>query len=376
MRSRSMVLLALALGCGLVASIGISQVMDRRNTAEAPAAEMEPILVASADIHYNDLLTPESVRFEEWPKGKVPPGALTTLDELQGRRSATKLFAGEPILSGKLMGTDGGGAARKIPKGYRVVSVQVDAVSGASSLILPDDRVDVLLYMSRRPGSTIEEMSTRTILHDVRVFAVDKDFERQHGNGEAVATAKTVSLLVTPEQAEKVTLATGMGKIQLVMRSPDDSSQSDSSGANVADILGDGPNGREGDRAGGAAGLANSNTVQQPGSATGSGLNSTYAQSTYAPAPAPIAATPPPPSTWTMVLVEGSEMRDVVLTSDKFPLIKAEHVDYAPDPPTQPAAAPPVDTSDSSAGSDNDAPLRQPTAGDDGFGSVTEVPND
>ena len=151
MRSRSMVLLALALGCGLVASIGISQVMDRRNAGEAPVAEMEPILVASADIHYNDLLTPESVRFEEWPKGKVPPGALTKLDELQGRRSATKLFAGEPILPGKLMGSDGVGAARKIPKGYRVISVQVDAVTGASSLILPDDRVDVLLYMSRRP---------------------------------------------------------------------------------------------------------------------------------------------------------------------------------------------------------------------------------
>ncbi len=373
MRSRSMVLLALALGCGLVASIGISQVMDRRNTAEAPVSEMEPILVASADIHYNDLLTPESVRFEEWPKGKVPAGALTTLDELQGRRSATKLFAGEPILSGKLMGSDGVGAARKIPKGYRVMSVQVDAVTGASSLILPDDRVDVLLYMSRRPGSTIEEMSTRTILNDVRVFAVDTQFERQHGgSGDAAASAaKTVALLVTPEQAEKLTLATGMGTIRLVMRSPDDSSQSDSEGARVSDLLGDGPTGPDGDRAGGSAGLANANTntIQQPGSATGSGLNSTYA-----PAPAPIAAVPAAPSTWTMVLVEGSEMRDVVLTSDKFPVIKSEHVDYAPDPPTPPAA-PPVDTSDSTD-SENDPPLRQPTAGDDGFGSLTEVPND
>ena len=156
--------------------------MDRRNASEAPAAEMEPILVASADIHYNDELTPDKVRIEEWPKGKVPPGAITKLDELQGQRSATKLFAGEPILTGKLMGSDGSGAARKIPKGYRVVSVRVDAVTGASSLIKLDDRVDVLLYMPRRPEMGIEETSTRTILHDVRVFAVDTQFERQHGN--------------------------------------------------------------------------------------------------------------------------------------------------------------------------------------------------
>ncbi len=146
---------------------------------------MEPILVASADIHYNDLLTPASVRFEEWPKGKVPPGAVTKLEDIMGRRCAAKLFAGEPILTGKLMGADGIGAARKIPQGYRVVSVSVDAVTGASSLIMPDDRVDVLLYMSHRPTRRASKRrSTRTILHNVLVFAVDKQFERQHGSGD------------------------------------------------------------------------------------------------------------------------------------------------------------------------------------------------
>ena len=144
-----MVLLGLALGCGLVASIGISQVMDRRGASEAPTGEMEPILVAAVDIHYNDELTPDKIRIEEWPKGKVPLGAITKLDEIQGRRSATKLFAGEPVLTGKLMGADGIGAARKIPQGYRVVSVKVDEVTGASSLIKIDDRVDVLAFLTR-----------------------------------------------------------------------------------------------------------------------------------------------------------------------------------------------------------------------------------
>jgi len=361
-----MVLLGLALGCGLVASIGISQVMDRRNTAEAPTAEMEPILVAANDIHYNDLLTPESVRFEEWPKGKVPPGALTKLDEIHGQRSAHKLFAGEPILSAKLMGKDGAGAAGKIPMGYRVISVAVDAVTGASSLIEPDDKVDVLLYMSRRPQSAVEEMSTRTILHGVRVFAVDRGYERQHASGDTATPAKTVSLLVTLAQAEKLTLATGMGQIRLVMRSADESGDSDSTGANVADILGNAGPGSEADRI-------------KPGAEFG--LNgpprgAVESTTTLAPGPAPIATTPAPPATWTMVLLEGSEMRQVELSANsQFPVIMSEHVDYQPDPPTPPTE-PAADVPDASASSDNEPTLVQPTAGDDGFGSLTEVPND
>ncbi len=165
MRSKLMVLLGLALGCGLVALIGISQVMDRRGSSEAPTSEMEPILVAATDIHYNDEVTPDKLRIEEWPKGKVPPGAITKLDEIQGRRSATKLFAGEPVLTGKLMGSDGVGAAGKIPQGYRVVSVKVDEVAGASSLIKINDRVDVLAFLTRNTKNGEErsrEPSCRT----------------------------------------------------------------------------------------------------------------------------------------------------------------------------------------------------------------------
>jgi len=369
MRSRSMVLLGLALGCGLVASIGISQVMERRDAGEAPVGEMEPIFVASSEIHYNDLLTPENVRIEEWPKGKVPPGAVTKIEEFQGQRSAHKLFAGEPILTGKLMGNDGSGAARKIPKGFLVVSVSVDAVTGASSLIEPDDRVDVLLYMPRRPEMGIDDTTTKTILHDVRIFAVDTQFERQHGNGtEKIAAAKTVSLLVTPDQAEKVTLATGMGQIRLVMRSPDDDSLSaESQGASANDIFGVKHAGSDEDRTKPGAEFGLSGPPRQGESATASATAS---------APAPVVAAPAPPARWTMVLLEGSEMREVQLSTDsQFPVITADQVDYQPDP-TPPADAPPADEPDASASSDNDPPLQQPTAGDDGFGSLTEVPND
>ena len=103
-----------------------------------------------------------------------------------GKRAAHKLFAGEQIVSGKLMGSDGkAGGAGKIPSGFRVVSVRVDAVTGASGLILPNDRVDVLVYLASNSNHGISESSTKTILQDVRVFAVDTAVRAAAGAGRA-----------------------------------------------------------------------------------------------------------------------------------------------------------------------------------------------
>ncbi len=162
MRSKSLVLLGLALGCGLVASIGISQVMDRRNVSDAPAAETEPVFVAAVDINFNDEVTKERIRVEEWPKDKVYPDALRTLDQIKGQRAAHKFFAGEQIRSGKLMGAEGMvSATGKIPAGYRVVAVRVDAVTGAAGLILPNDRVDVLVYLRVIPAPASTKRAPR-----------------------------------------------------------------------------------------------------------------------------------------------------------------------------------------------------------------------
>src|SRR6202022_4751456 len=98
----------------------ITQGMERPNPPQPGPGEMEPIFVASSDINYNEEISPEKVRLEEWPKGKIQAGALTKVEDVIGKRSATRIFAGEPILAGKLMGGDGtSGAACKIPKGYR-----------------------------------------------------------------------------------------------------------------------------------------------------------------------------------------------------------------------------------------------------------------
>ena len=218
MRPKSLALLLLALGCGLVASIGITQVLSSRGgDSNAATADTQPVYVAVNDIALGDLLNASMVKLEQWPKGKIPAGAISRLEDAEGRRARTKLFAGEPIQDHRLLGKGASeqGATALIPKGYRVVPVKVDSVTGGSSLILPGDRVDVMVHLVKDMNRDIQETVTRTILQDIKVFAVDSivDLEKEKEPGKTIS-AKTISLLVTPEQAAKVMLASQLGNDQ------------------------------------------------------------------------------------------------------------------------------------------------------------------
>jgi pilus assembly protein CpaB len=242
MRPKSLALLLLALGCGLVASIGITEVIARRNAEPlSMMGETQPIFVAQNDIALGEVLTSQLLKLEQWPRDKIPNGAISKIEDIEGRRSRTKLYAGEPILENRLLGKGASeqGATALIPKGYRVVPVKVDLVSGGGSMILPGDRVDVLVHVVRDPSREISETVTRTILQDIKVFAVDDvvDLEKDKGPSKTIA-AKTISLLVTPEQAVKVMLATQMGIINLVMRSPEDDQQTANIQARPGELLG------------------------------------------------------------------------------------------------------------------------------------------
>jgi pilus assembly protein CpaB len=242
MRPKAIALLVLALGCGLVASIGITEVLARRNSDPAGATgDTQTVFVAMIDIGMGDSLTSQMLKIEQWPKGKIPAGAIARIEDIEGRRVRTRLYPGEPILENKLLskGASEQGASALIPKGYRVVPVRVDAYSGASNLILPGDRVDVMVHLVRDANRSIQETVTRTILQDVRVFGVNAvvDLEKEK-DGTRSINAKTISLLVKPEQAAKVMLAQQMGTIQLVMRSPEDDQPTANAQAKPSELFG------------------------------------------------------------------------------------------------------------------------------------------
>ena len=226
MRPKSIGLLALALGCGLLASIGITQVLAKRNAEPVETVlEMENVFVATQDIPQGEPLNQQLVKLEPWPKDKVPPNALVKGDEPEQYITKSKFYSGEPLIKKKLhaKGDKSDNAVDNIPKGMRIVSVRVDNVSGTANLIDPGNRVDLLCHFQPNPTIGITVPTTRTILQNIKVFAVDAVISSEKMDDGKPAQARTVTLLVTPEQAQKVTLATELGTVRLVLRPTDDS---------------------------------------------------------------------------------------------------------------------------------------------------------
>ena len=238
MQPKSLLLLVLALGCGIVAAIGVTQMMADSGDKEVVSTETEPLYVALEDVEMGKPLSAEVIKLEDWPKGKVPAGALSQLEDVEGRAPRTKIYAGEPILDFKLLtkGEMGDGADIMIPKDYRVVPVKVDEVSGGAAMILPGNRVDVYLHIKK--SNEFQEAMVKQILQNVKVFAVGDTWSRTVDE-EKTIRAKTVSLLLLPTEAMKVTLAAKTGELSLVLRSPEDDEATEVDKVGVGDLFGE-----------------------------------------------------------------------------------------------------------------------------------------
>jgi pilus assembly protein CpaB len=216
MRMKSLILIFIALGCGLVASIGISQVMDRSGS-RSPAMEMEQILVAATDIDNNAKLDPKNLRLEDWPKAKVPEGAVRKLEDAVDKYTISRFYAGEPVLAAKIS-DEPGGVTEFIPEGYRAMPVKVEEDTVMKG-ISPGDRVDVLVFL-RRNGDEITKTGAFPILRNVRVFATNSNTERVVDAKGTEASFRTVSLLIKEQHVGELAIAAQMGKILLTLRRP------------------------------------------------------------------------------------------------------------------------------------------------------------
>src|SRR5437016_1792744 len=216
MRMKSIILIFIALGCGLVASIGISQVMNRDGGS---SMEMEQILVALGDIDIGTKLDAQNVKLEDWPKNKIPDGAVRRLEDVKDKFANARFFKGEPLHVSKIS-DQLKNIAVQVPNGYRAMPVKVeeDTVMKAVS---PGDRVDVMVFL-RRNGQDIPETGAFTILKNVRVFAINTNTERASDSKGETSSFKTVSLLVKPDHARELVVAAQMGKIMLTLRRPDE----------------------------------------------------------------------------------------------------------------------------------------------------------
>jgi pilus assembly protein CpaB len=223
MKMKSLVLLAMAIGCGLVAMLGVQQVLSGD---KKPPADTGKVLVAITNIMPGQPLDDANVAFKAWNKDDIPQGAVTTPEEYQERSLRVSAFPNEPIMVAKLNEKGVFGGSSEIPKGMRVATVPVTVTETHSGLIRPGDRVDVVVTYTvshNMPGQMNSQFGevkkAKTILQYIEIFATDNIRQSAVPNGEQKEiAAKNISLLVTPDQYVLLMLAKTKGNISLALR--------------------------------------------------------------------------------------------------------------------------------------------------------------
>jgi pilus assembly protein CpaB len=231
------VVIALAVVTGLLAAYGVyrylRQTEARASDTALPTFVSQKVVVATMDLDLGAILTPAEMQIRMFPENLVSLGTFGTVEELEGRVLRTPVAMGEPILESKLAPEgSGGGFSSLIPTGMRAVTVGVNVVSGVGGFILPKTKVDVLVTVSGMGKG--EDRETRTILQNVEVLAVDQTYEK---DSNEPMTVKSVTLLVTPEEAEKLTLAANEGVLQLALRSGGDEDLHQSDGVGLKELM-------------------------------------------------------------------------------------------------------------------------------------------
>lgn len=240
---RLVIILALALTSGLMA--GYLALTFLRGQAARPAAAAEAprgkIVVAAKDMPLGTVLRQEDVKLIDWPEGAVPQGYAATPGEVVGRGLITPVALNEPLLGSKLATKEeGGGLPIVIPEGMRAVSVKVNEVIGVAGFVLPGTKVDVLVTITPPEADGAEKTPiTKLILQNVRVLTAGQTIQRD-AEGKP-QTVTVITLLVSPDDAEKLTLASSEGKIQLALRNTLDLEQVQTRGVRTLAMLGSSP---------------------------------------------------------------------------------------------------------------------------------------
>ncbi len=217
-RTRLLMIGVVALALGAFVSLFVyKNLAGRPATVEAGA----DVIVAADDIQVGSRVEEHDVRVARFPASGLPPGAYTKRSQVMGRGVIIPISKGEFILPSKLAPENAGaGLPALIPPGMRAVSVRVNEVVSVAGFVGPGTRVDVLLTGTPNGSS---ESQTTTVLQNVAVIASGQRLER-NAAGEA-QTTPVITLLTSPEDAERLTLASAEGKIQLVLRNPLDTHQ-------------------------------------------------------------------------------------------------------------------------------------------------------
>ena len=221
---------------GLLAAVSVSRYLS---SAQAYTKSLRSIAVAKVAIPLGTKIIAEQITLVQFPQESTPDGAFDSIEKLAGRVAVVNIAPKEPVTEARLApeGTAGGLSAI-IPEGYRAMTVKVDDVVGISGFIMPGTLVDVVVVITpTNNGTQAQEPISKIVLQNIKVLANGQNIDKPESEREA-SSVKAVTLLVTPEQAEKLALASSEGKLQLVMRNSIDQGDEQTIGVNKRTLLG------------------------------------------------------------------------------------------------------------------------------------------
>jgi len=229
----TIVVLALIIAGGT--SYLVYRLVQTRITANAVPISNR-IVVASRNLDLGTLIRESDLRYADWG-GPLPKGFALSAKDVVGRGVISAIYEGEPVTDNRLaIAGAGGGLAATIPAGMRACAVRVNEVVGVAGFVVPGMRVDVLIS-GIAPGAGAAGPRVKTLLQNVQVLSAGQNYQKD-AEGKPVEVP-VVNLLVTPEQAEILSLASNETRIQLVLRNPTDTEKTKTAGSVIGDLFAD-----------------------------------------------------------------------------------------------------------------------------------------
>ncbi len=235
-RRKILITLTLAIISGSVAGYSALRYLQERPlslVAAEPKDEGRQVAIAATELSVGAIVREENVRMVLWPSDAVPEGYATSAAEVIGRGVITQVRVNEPFLESKLaeLGS-GGGLPITIPPGMRAVSVRVDDVIGVAGFVVPSTRVDLLVTLT---PSGSDDTTSRVFLQNVNAVAAGQQIQKDEDGAPMIVTV--ITLLVTPEDAERLVLAGSQGRIQMALRNTLDVDTASTPGSRVSTLM-------------------------------------------------------------------------------------------------------------------------------------------
>lgn len=234
--TRTLIVLLVAIVAAAAATLLVYQAIQRRPVQQV-ALPQTFVVVAAKPLTMGARLATADLRLVGWPAEAVVPGSFTKIEDVVDRGIIAAVLENEPITESKLAAVGAGaGLPPTIPPGMRALSVRVNDVVGVAGFVTPGNRVDVFVTLKRNDTTL-----TRVVTSNVQVLTAGTKYDQDKTkNNEPIPTA-VVTLLLNPEDAEKIVLAATEGQIMLALRNPLDLEATKTQGTRLAALYGDAP---------------------------------------------------------------------------------------------------------------------------------------